>query len=533
MGLVILAATAPVHFPGTRVDQLMAPTSNRPPNRPSGGLSIRERAGRVRFRRAMSLMLMTLLVPGSAQFVYGDRRIGRVALSAWAVVVLTGLGVLVSSLASRQTAFSLVSNTSILLVVRLVLLALAIGWVALFMDAWRLGQPLTLRQQHRLVVVGLNGFLSLGMAGVLLFGAHLVAVQRDLMITMFGSGDATGAHHGRYNVLLLGGDSGAGRWGLRPDSMTIASIDAETGKTVLISLPRNMQNFPFREGSTMAKEFPDGFNLEGQYLNGVSTWAEDHTALFKKSEHPGIDATVQAIEGISGLRINYWAMVNLQGFRDLVDAVGGVRLNVRQPIPVGGLGSDVTGFIEPGVRVLNGHDTLWFARSREGSDDYSRMARQKCVMGAMLGQVSPQVAVRNFQDIAEASSDMISTNLPGKEVGRFMDLALKAKSQKISTLSLVPPLVNTAEPDIALIHAKVEESIAASEGRPAEVAAAPTDTSDTSGGEQAEPPAAPVTETAVKPKKKPKAPESVTGGSVGSLGEGYAANQADDLSATC
>ena len=158
-------------------------------------------------------------------------------------------------------------------------------------------------------------------------------------------------------------------------------------------------------------------------------------------------------------------MVNLQGFRDLVDAVGGVELNVRTRIPVGGLGSDVTGYIEPGVRTLDGHDTLWFARAREGSDDYSRMARQKCVMSAMLKQISPQSAVANFEDIAAASSEMISTNLPASELDRFMQLALKARSQRISTVSLVPPLINTASPDIALIQSTISAAIARAEGR--------------------------------------------------------------------
>ena len=155
-----------------------------------------------------------------------------------------------------------------------------------------------------------------------------------------------------------------------------------------------------------------------------------------------------AIEGITGLKINYWSMVNLEGFKDLVDAVGGVTLTVRSPIPVGGLGSDVTGYIQPGTRKLDGHDTLWYARAREGSDDYSRMARQKCVMNAMLHQISPQVALRNFEQIATASSAMISTDIPAGEVDRFLSLALKAKAQKISTLSLVPPMINTADPDI-------------------------------------------------------------------------------------
>ncbi len=480
-----------------------------------------DRAARVRFRRAVSLMLMTLVLPGSAQLVAGNRRMGRIALRIWIVLVLAGLLTLVTSISSRDFAFWAVSNTMLLGLLRLVLMALAIGWAFLFVDAWRIGQPLTLRQNHRLAVVGVNGVLCFSVAGTLLMGAHMVGVQRDFMITMFGDGKVVGAHDGRFNVLLLGGDSGAGRWGLRPDSMTVASIDAETGKSVLISLPRNMQNFPFSDGSVMAKEFPDGFDCDGCYLNGVSTWAGDHTDLFKGTEQPGVDATIMAIEGITDLKINYWAMVNLEGFKDLVDAVGGVELTVRDRIPVGGLGSDVTGYIEPGTRTLNGHDTLWFARSREGSDDYSRMARQKCVMGAMLAQVSPEVAVRNFQKIAKASTQMISTNVPQSEVDNFMGLALRAKSQKIATLSLVPPMINTAEPDIALVQQKITEAIDKSEGRQVAVAAAEP---------EPEPSAATGKKAATPP---PPAAPSLTGGSIGSLREGYAANDAEDLGSAC
>ncbi len=464
-----------------------------------------DRAARVRFRRAVTLMLMTLLVPGSAQIVAGNRRAGRIALWTWLGLLAGGLLLAVVLFFRRDAAFWLVSDIGVLAGLRILLVALAIGWAALFVDAWRLGQPLSLQQNQRLMAVGLNGVLALSVAGSLLFGAHLVAVQRNLMVSMFGDGTATGATDGRYNILLLGGDSGAGRWGLRPDSMTIASIDAETGKSVLIGLPRNLANFPFREGSIMDKQFPHGFNCEGCYLNGVSTWAGDHADLFGKSKQPGVDATIMAIEGITDLKINYWAMVNLEGFKGLVDAVGGVTLNVRTPIPVGGLGSDVTGYIEPGVRKLNGHDTLWFARAREGSDDYSRMARQKCVMAAMLDQISPSSALHNFSKIAKASSQMVSTSVPRSEVDRFIGLALKAKSQKIATVSLVPPLINTGDPDIDLIQDTIAQAIDRSESD----AAAPS-----------------------KPRKKRKG-GAVTGGSLGSLSDGYAANQSDDLGAAC
>jgi anionic cell wall polymer biosynthesis LytR-Cps2A-Psr (LCP) family protein len=207
-------------------------------------------------------------------------------------------------------------------------------------------------------------------------------------------------------------------------------------------------------------------------------------------------------------------MVNLQGFKDLVDAVGGVTLHVRSPIPVGGLGSDVTGYIQPGVRKLNGHDTLWYARAREGSDDYSRMARQKCVMNAMLQQISPQDAVRNFEEIANAGSAMISTNVPAGELYRFMQLAMEAKSQKVSTLSLVPPLVNTADPEIQLIKQKVVQAIDRAEGQ------APVPAAKKGAGSG----------TATAPKADDN---TVTGGSVGSLSKGYAANQSDDLGSAC
>ncbi|WP_416956465.1 LCP family protein [Nocardioides sp. T5] len=498
-----------------------------------------DRAQRVRFRRAVTLMLMTLFLPGSAQLVSGNRRVGRIALWTWLTLLVVGLLAVVTSYFWHGLAFWAGTSTVLLQVLRLGLMALAVGWAYLFVDAWRLGQPLTLQRQHRLAVVGVNGFLCFSVAGALLFGAHVVGVQRDFMLSMFGDGKAVGAHHGRYNVLLMGGDAGAGRWGLRPDSMTVASIDAETGKALLISLPRNMQNFPFPEGSVMGEQFPDGFNEEGMYLNGLATWALDHAALFKGSKNPGVDATIEGVEGITGLEMNYWAMVNLEGFKDLVDAVGGVELNVRQRIPVGLPSDSFFRYIEPGTRTLDGMDTLWFARARHDSDDYSRMARQKCVMGAMLQQVSPQVALRNFEKIAGASSAMVSTNVPRGEVDRFVDLALKAKSQKIATLSLVPPMVNTANPDIDLVHAKVAAAIAKAEGRAPEqtAEAAPAETDD----ETAETPApaaespAPEQGTAPTPAAPatPSTPPAVTGGSLGSLSTGYAANQSEDLGAVC
>jgi hypothetical protein len=297
------------------------------------------------FRRAVMLMLMTLVLPGSAQLACGRKQVGRIALRVWiglilTVLVLFGLGMLFSSF-----VFWLLSNTFVLGLVRIVLIVMAVGWALLFMDAWRLGEPLALRQKQRLAMVGINGVLCFSVAGTLLFASHVVGVQKDFMSAMFTDGQASGATDGRYNVLLLGGDSGADRWGLRPDSLSVASIDAETGETVLFGLPRNMLNFPFAKGSVMAEQFPAGYDCGSECeLNSLSTWAADHKSLFKGYANPGVEATKEGVEGITGLKINYYAMVNLQGFQKLVNAVGGVTLNVRDRIPIGGIGAPISGY---------------------------------------------------------------------------------------------------------------------------------------------------------------------------------------------
>ncbi len=492
----------------------MAPVlSDTPPrSNPRAGA----RASGLQFRRAVVLMLMTLVLPGSAQLAVGRKETGRLALRIWFGLIATALLLLGLGLVFGSFVFWLLSNTFVLGTVRIVLMVMAVGWAYLFVDAWRLGEPLALRQKQRLAMVGINGVLCFSVAGSLLFASHVVGVQKDFMSAMFTNGTVTTAHAGRYNVLLLGGDSGADRWGLRPDSLSVASIDSETGETVLFGLPRNMLDFPFPKGSIMHKQFPDGYNGASCggpcELNSLSTWAADHKGLFTGIANPGVEATKEGVEGITGLKINYYAMVNLQGFQKLVDAVGGVTLNVRDAIPIGGIGAPVTGHIKAGKRKLNGFQTLWFARSRVAADDYSRMARQKCVMNAMLQQLSPQTVLFNFEKIAKASEALVTTDVPQSEVDRFMELALKARSKPVRTVSFVPPMISTGNPDIPKIHQAVQKAINRSEGKVAKKKATKKSTTTT---------------------QPAPADRSTTGGSIGNLKQGYAANQASDLSSAC
>ena len=427
-----------------------------------------ETSARIQFRRALTLTAMTLVMPGSAQLVMGNKRVGRISTRIWLGFLATGLVLLIVSLTSRTGLFSLMTNPRLLTIGRWVLIAGAIAWVALLVDAWRLGRPLELRRRHRLWMTGLNAALCFVTAGVMFFAAHLVAVQSSFIGTVFASSTTSAPEEGRYNVLLLGGDSGPDRSGIRPDSLTVASIDKDSGRTVLIGLPRNLEDVPFKPGSVMDKKFPNGFTGEGNYLNAVNTWANDHADLFG-TKQPGIKATMDAVEQITGLKLNYYALVNMHGFSKLIDAVGGVTVNVRERTAIGGIGSPIRGYIEAGEKKLTGDQALWYSRSRVQNNDFSRMGRQKCVMNAMLQQLSPKTVLLNVEKIADSSKALLTTNIPQQDLGVFMDLALKAKSQKVSTVSLVPPVIYTGNPDYAKVRDLVGTAIDKAEGKTAPV----------------------------------------------------------------
>src|SRR3954453_8777366 len=111
------------------------------------------RAAHVRYRRALMLMTMTLVVPGSAQLVAGNREVGKVALRTWLVLVSFAVLSVPVGLAWHEYVFWVASDTGLLNLLRFVLMALAVGWAYLLVDAWRLGQPLSLSMGHRRTVV--------------------------------------------------------------------------------------------------------------------------------------------------------------------------------------------------------------------------------------------------------------------------------------------------------------------------------------------------------------------------------------------
>jgi LCP family protein required for cell wall assembly len=282
----------------------------------------------------------------------------------------------------------------------------------------------------------------------------------------------------RLNILMLGSDAGSGRFGVRPDTQILASIDTQTGDTVLLSLPRNLQRVPFPDDSPLAELYPNGyigFGDPNEYLlNAVyGNVPARHPDVFADSAFPGADANKWAVEGALGLEVHYFVMVNLKGFEQMVDALGGVTMDVLYRIPIGtkldertGTCTEALGWIEPGLNQhLDGEQALWYARARCGpppvTDDYNRMERQRCVIGAVAEQVNPLTVLRNYQRIAAATEDLIATDIPQDLLPALVSLARDVQDATISSLAFTDDVVVPQNPDYERMHELAAEAIAA------------------------------------------------------------------------
>ncbi|WP_457949057.1 LCP family protein [Pseudarthrobacter sp. alpha12b] len=436
----------------------------------------------VRTKRAFVLVLLTLLVPGSAQLVAGDRKLGRTALRVtlcvWAVLLLAAVLLLLN----RSLVINIVTNpvTSLLLVV--VLAALALGWALLFLNTLRLIRPVLLAPKARPAVgIALVVALVLG-SGSMGYAAYLLNVGRNAIGNIFSSGPAIEPVDGRYNFLMMGGDAGDDRTGRRPDSLSILSVDAKTGQTAIISVPRNFQNAQFSEGSPMRALYPDGYNCGDECLiNAINTEVtNEHTDLYPGIADPGAQATMEAVSGTLGMQIQAYVLVDMQGFSTLIDAMGGIRIKAGGWVPMSGYFDEATkthgmplGWIPAGDQTLNGAQALWYGRSREYVDDYSRIQRQQCVQQAMLKQLDPATLLSKFEDIAGAGTKVVESNISSAQLGSFLDLAIKARGKDVKRLTIGPPDFDASfstNPDFDQIHERVDQLLASASAKGAQSA---------------------------------------------------------------
>ena len=440
-----------------------------------------------RTKRAFLLILLTLFVPGSAQIAAGDRKLGRIALRVTLIVWALAILALVLLFTARTLLINIVTNPVASLLIVLVLAALAVGWAVLFINTLRLIRPVLLAKRMRPVVVVALALAMVVSSGSLGYAAYLLNISRNAIGSIFGGGPAIEPVDGRYNFLMMGGDAGADRTGRRPDSLSVLSVDAETGKTAIISVPRNLQYARFSEGSPMLQIYPDGYNCGNDCLiNAINTEVtNNHKDLYPDVADPGAQATLEAVSGTLGITVQAYVLVDMDGFAKLIDAMGGIRIRAGGWVPISGPMVDEAngihgmpdGWIPAGDQKLNGFQALWYGRSREFVDDYARIQRQQCVQQAMLKQLDPATLLAKFEDIANAGTKVVDSNISSSQLGSFVDLAMKAKGQEISRLTIGPPDFDASfstAPDFDIIHDRVRKLLSAAGSEPSP-AAAPDD----------------------------------------------------------
>ena len=423
-------------------------------------------------RRAWWLVGLGILIPGSAQLLAGSRRLGRFGVGStfvlWALAII---GVVLYSFAN-SVFLTIATNIVALTLAQVGLAFYAVLWVVLAINTVRLVHLAALAPAARIAVATLATAALVLTAGAAGYGAVVAGSARTLLTDVFGGGSYAEPIDGRYTVMLLGGDAGADRIGLRPDSISVVSIDAETGASTIVGIPRNLENnIPFVEDSPLWGPFPEGYNCGNECLiSYLYTYGSEHPELYPDAaaagSDPGVEAMRDAVEAVTGLTMQYYVLIDMQGFSQLVDSLGGVTIDVKEKVLLGKNGEEPIGVIPSGTQLMDGATALWYARSRYNVSDYDRMARQRDVQESILAQFDPANVLTKFQAVAEAGAQVVKTDIPTGMLPRFVDLAKKAKLMPITTLELVPPVVQTAAPDIEAIKALIAQTIAASQSSP-------------------------------------------------------------------
>jgi LCP family protein required for cell wall assembly len=402
--------------------------------------------------RALVAALLCCLLPGVGQLYLRRWRRGTAMLLTTALCLL-GAGVVWQSREGLPRLLLQPSWLIALLVLDGLLLAFRLFCVV---DAYRLGAsgaargPLA-RPRLAPVVAGLAFVLMLTAAPHAAFGYYDVQTY-DLLTSVFhqrsgvvaspsfpGVRPTPWSPREPMTILLLGGDAGPGRIGLRADTVMVMNVEPASGRITLFGLPRNLVRVPLPDSAARAFHchcFP-------RPLNELYAFAQEHPALFPGDGTPGVNALRGVAQRLLGIPIDYYAMVDLKGFVDVVDALGGVTLWITEPIRVEidrlGRGSGGPVFdLQPGRRHLDGLTALAYVRSRKTTSDYDRMRRQRCLLGGLARQVDTGRVLRNFPRLVRLAKRDVSTDIPLHQLPSLLGTTSR-HHPRIEAVGFTPP----------------------------------------------------------------------------------------------
>ncbi|MEO8251732.1 MAG: LCP family protein [Chloroflexota bacterium] len=242
----------------------------------------------------------------------------------------------------------------------------------------------------------------------------------------------------RVNILLVGVDSLPGRTTSLTDTMLVVSLDLNGSHSAMISVPRDLYGVPLPGGAPY-----------NQKLNSLMVYASTRQAEFPLG---GVATLKATIGNLLGIPIHYFAAINLLGFKQTVDSIGGVDITVLKSVSdstyVDEYGRRRGFYIKPGTYHMNGHTALAFVRSRKGAgdSDFTRADRQQQLLTAIRDKLTAGNLLTALPGLLDAVKNTIATDMPGAQIAELARAVQRADTSQLQRIVLQPPLYMHADP---------------------------------------------------------------------------------------
>jgi LCP family protein required for cell wall assembly len=235
----------------------------------------------------------------------------------------------------------------------------------------------------------------------------------------------------RVNVLLVGIDELPNRTDTLTDTMLVVSLDPDSGESSMLSVPRDLYGAPLPGGGTYDAK-----------LNSLMAAAGSDPVNYPEG---GVGALKATISELLGVPIDYFAAINLLGFKDAVDAIGGIDITVQRSISDASYTDEYnrqTGFyIDPGTYHMDGHMALGYVRSRfgPGDDDFVRAARQQQVLTAIREKLTAGNLLTTLPAVLDAVQNTIATDVPEDHFSELAQAVQEADVSRLERAVIEPP----------------------------------------------------------------------------------------------
>jgi LCP family protein required for cell wall assembly len=195
--------------------------------------------------------------------------------------------------------------------------------------------------------------------------------------------------------------------------------------------------------------------------------------MYPGAEEPGATALKETIGSLLGLDIDYYAAVDLRGFVEVVDALGGVTVNVQKYVYDAGVSSAFEDEewtpieLAPGEHELDGRHALAYVRTRWATSDYDRMQRQRCLVRALAQEASLTKLLKAFPKLASTMKHYVQTDIPLKALPDLIELAVDLDTKRMVAVSFVPPRFSSFADPVeirAAVRAALRGELEESEG---------------------------------------------------------------------